>query len=240
MRRSERRERDNWDDPPPPRGSDLETELLEQETRLLEQRRDMLLDMIKKVPRSELNDEVRIKRSVPHLLVEDGYNIPEGNGSKTKFVLILDRENNCTQFLNGAIDMPKSLETYVVWNPKSKNNLQLSPSVRDACTIVEAEENVLKAITTIAGMIARLHCADAEEIEVFVVYNKSDSNREYRYKEVEERLSSFGFNVSTMNGTGPNFAAFLDEIGIDWERYSAEGPARQNDLHGNETPQAYY
>ena len=220
------------------KGKSLAVQFLEKETELLEKRRDMLLEMIRNVPQNGSSDEVRIKKNIPQLLIEDGYDPPQtsSRNSKTEFILILDRENNCTQFLNGATGIPKSVDVYIVWNPKSKNNLQLCPAVRNDCTIVEAEENVLKAMNTVAGMIARLHYADADGIEVFVAYNKSDSHRETRYKEVEERLSSLGFTVPGMNGTGPNFAAFLDEIGISWERYSAEGPVRQEELYINEAP----
>eukprot|EP01064_Diplonema_japonicum_P012491 TRINITY_DN19936_c0_g1_i1.p1 TRINITY_DN19936_c0_g1~~TRINITY_DN19936_c0_g1_i1.p1 ORF type:complete len:379 (+),score=99.68 TRINITY_DN19936_c0_g1_i1:803-1939(+) len=196
-------------------------EYLEMEIEMLNKKKAMLEDLIEQQPKQT---QLTLKQPEAQLFLE-GFQAEEVQMGRRKTVMIVDRENNCTQFLNGVTRLPKWLELYVVWNPKSKNLLDLHPSVKKAACLIEAEHNVLKACTFLAGMAARQHAQHADETDMYLIYNRTHSQDSLnRYSELEDVLALAGFNVEPRNGAGANFADFLEHRGEKYSKYTKEPP----------------
>eukprot|EP00659_Diplonema_papillatum_P004441 gene4441-6882_t len=183
-----------------------------------------------KEPSNDDDDEEKDHKSLrsvkPSLLLElPAARLPKAKKSPRRVALILDRENNSTTFFTrSTVRLPSWLDVYLVWNPKSKNRLDLPEQVLQAMTVYEAETNVLKAVTTLCGIVARQYITARKGTEICLVYNCGDAARMKRYEEVANLFGSLGYEYRQFDGQAKNFADFLVENGDDTHEFTFDKP----------------
>eukprot|EP01061_Rhynchopus_euleeides_P001138 TRINITY_DN10816_c0_g1_i1.p2 TRINITY_DN10816_c0_g1~~TRINITY_DN10816_c0_g1_i1.p2 ORF type:complete len:304 (+),score=120.19 TRINITY_DN10816_c0_g1_i1:101-1012(+) len=216
---------------------EVEEQSLESEVQRLQQRVDelhALRDRVRKV--TEAPDVLRVPKRDPVLLLEHiqggaaGYSPPDSSREKQskKRLLLWDRENNCTQFMDGVVKIPSWLQVYCVWNPKSKNTLSFPPDVAKRVATIEAEYSVLRAMNALAGMLARENIEHASSTYIYLVFNAGNAPK--RYLEIATVLKELHFKVEMLNGTRANFANFLNHLKKDADDYTRTPATRDNIL----------
>ncbi|KAJ9441833.1 hypothetical protein DIPPA_17908 [Diplonema papillatum] len=205
--------------------SDMYLEYLKEEISLLQHRKDILNDYLDQASGVGGKDSI-LTGVKPSLLLElPAARLPKAKKSPRRVALILDRENNSTTFFTrSTVRLPSWLDVYLVWNPKSKNRLDLPEQVLQAMTVYEAETNVLKAVTTLCGIVARQYITARKGTEICLVYNCGDAARMKRYEEVANLFGSLGYEYRQFDGQAKNFADFLVENGDDTHEFTFDKP----------------
>ena len=201
--------------------TNLEKTLLQQEVAALRQRKKQLQELLACIPTNEAQTTVHIPtKREPVLLIQTIQSAYQDAHPQTKQekqqkhrIILLDRENNCTQFMDGVIRLPEWLDVYCTWNPLSKNKLNFIPQLQKRVVSVSGEHSILRAMNALAGMLAREHIKRASSTYIYLVYNAGNSPR--RYLEIYSVLKELGYKVELLNGAGPNFSDFMNHVKKD-------------------------